>query len=257
MRSVGHTGTLDPFATGLLILLTGRATRLARFVEQQRKTYLATVRLGFRTTTDDRTGAVIGPERSANAIPREAVEAALAAMRGVQWQTPPAYSAKKVGGERSYRLARKGAEVALAPVEISVDAIDLVSYAPPLVTFRATVSAGTYLRVMARDLGERLDVGGHLESLRREAIGTIRVEDAVTLAEVERTPRLQPLGLVLAHLDRVDLTDAEHDDVSHGRPVRRTDGGTEHLQLVWEDRVVAVARQDGEWLRPVVVLEGT
>ena len=257
LRSVGHTGTLDPFATGLLILLTGRATRLARFVEQQSKTYLATARLGQRTTTDDRTGEPAGAEASLEGVTAEAVNGALQAMTGVQLQTPPVYSAKKVGGERSYRLARKGEAVSLSPVEVSLHRIDLLAFAPPLVTFRAQVSAGTYIRAIARDLGEALGVGAHLDALRREAVGSIRVEDAIPLAQLDAMPELQPLERVLGHLPRIELTAAEAGDIGHGRPVHRSGSGESgHLRLELEHRVVAVARQDGEWLRPVVVLEG-
>jgi tRNA pseudouridine55 synthase len=254
-RSIGHTGTLDPFATGLLILLTGRATRLARYVEQQSKTYLATARLGFATTTDDRTGEPIQPASGAGAVREEDVAAALQAMMGLQQQTPPAYSAKKVGGKRSYHLARKGEAVALAPVDVTVHQVDLVEFAPPLVTFRARVSAGTYIRAMGRDLGERLGIGAHLEALRREAVGTIGVEDALLLADLVEGVPLQPLARVLGHLDPVELTSDELKDVGHGRPVRRNEGSADLVRLVSEDRVVAVARRDGEWLRPVVVLE--
>jgi tRNA pseudouridine55 synthase len=255
-RSIGHTGTLDPFATGLLILLTGRATRLARYVEQQSKTYLATARLGFATTTDDRTGEPIQPVSDVSAVRERNVAEALEAMTGLQRQTPPAYSAKKVGGTRSYHLARKGEAVALAPVEVTVHQVDLVQFAPPLVTFRARVSAGTYIRAMGRDLGERLGIGAHLEALRREAIGTIGVEDALLLADLVEGVPLQPLARVLGHLVPVELTGDELKDVGHGRPLRRNEGSADLVRLVWEDRVVAVARRDGEWLRPVVVLEG-
>lgn len=256
MRSVGHTGTLDPFATGLLILLTGRATRLARFIEQQSKTYLATARLGFATSTDDRTGAPLGPEAGLGSVSAAQVRAAFQAMTGAQLQTPPAYSAKKVGGERSYRLARKGEAVTLAAVEVELHEVELISFDPPLVTFRATVSAGTYIRAIARDLGETLGVGAHLEALRREAIGAIRVEDATPLAELGEPPPLQSLGSVLGHLERIDITAAEADDVGHGRPVHRTGVGSEHTRLAYDGRMIGVARTDGEWLRPVVVLEG-
>ena len=256
-RAVGHTGTLDPFATGLLILLTGRATRLARFVEQQSKTYLATARLGQRTTTDDRTGEPLGPAAPVEGLAATDVQTALEAMTGRQRQRPPAYSAKKVGGERSYRLARKGEVVELAPVEVSLHQVEMVAFAAPMVTFRATVSPGTYIRAIARDLGETLGTGAHLESLRREAIGDIRVEDAIPLAVLGSDPELQPVERVLSHLQRIDLTAEEAVAVGHGRPVRRFEPtATEHVRLVVDSRVVGVARQDGEWLRPVVVLEG-
>jgi tRNA pseudouridine55 synthase len=257
-RSVGHTGTLDPFATGLLILLTGRATRLARFVEQQHKTYLATARLGQRTTTDDGTGEPTGGAVSVSAVSGEAVRAALALMTGIQLQIPPAYSAKKVGGERSYRLARRGQEVFLAPVEVEIERLDLLRFEPPLVSFRATVSAGTYVRALARDLGDKLGVGAYLEALRRESIGSIRVEDAIPLAELGTAPRLVPLAEILVHLDEVELSEEEMIDVSHGRPVRRDApiSGPEFVRLMGAGEVLGVARRDGEWLRPVVVLVG-
>jgi tRNA pseudouridine55 synthase len=255
-RSVGHTGTLDPFATGLLILLTGRATRLARFVEQQSKTYLATARLGQRTATDDRTGVPEGPGQTRTGLTAGQVDEALQAMAGRQWQTPPVYSAKKVAGERSYRLARQGEARSLAPVEVEVRRIALLDFADPMVTFRTEVSAGTYVRAMARDLGDRLGCGAHLDALRREAIGGIRVEDALPLAALEGRVPLLPPEAVLEHLPPVDLAAAEAADVAHGRPVRR-DGGTAALvRLMADRRLVAVARRDGEWLRPVVVLEG-
>ena len=255
-RSVGHTGTLDPFATGLLVVLTGRATRLARFVEQQAKTYLATARLGFATTTDDRTGEMIGTGQGAGEITEEAVRAVLASMAGAHLQTPPAYSAKKVEGRRSYTLARRGEEVALRPVQITVEAIELVAFAPAQVTFRTRVSAGTYVRAMARDMGERLGTGAHLEALRREAIGSLRVEDAISWTEIEPGLNVRPVGTVLGHLRAESLSETEGVDVSHGRPVRRPASGEGYVQLVREERVVAVAREDGDWLKPVVVLEG-
>jgi tRNA pseudouridine55 synthase len=241
----------------LLILLTGRATRLARFIEQQSKTYLATARLGQRTTTDDRTGDPVGEESPVSFLVESEVRAALDAMTGSQLQRPPAFSAKKIGGERSYRLARKGEAVELAPVEVSLHQVEMVAFAPPMVTFRATVSPGTYIRAMARDLGETLGTGAHLDSLRREAIGSIRVEDAIPLAELGAEPELQPLERVLGHLERMDLTAEEAVDIGHGRPVRRIEPTvTGPVRLMLDTRVVGVARQDGEWLRPVVVLEG-
>jgi tRNA pseudouridine55 synthase len=260
-RAVGHTGTLDPFATGLLILLIGRATRLARFVEQQSKTYLATARLGYATTTDDATGepiGAVGAVGAVEAVSHDTVREALAKMAGSQLQMPPVFSAKKVGGERSYRLARKGEAVELAPVDVSVHEVELVALASPMVTFRATVSPGTYIRAMARDLGETLGTGAHLDSLRREAIGAIRVEDAIPLAELRNDQELQPLDRVLGHLERIDLTAEEAVDIGHGRPVKRFEPvATGHVRLALDTRMIGVGRQDGEWLRPVVVLEGT
>jgi tRNA pseudouridine55 synthase len=158
-RAAGHTGTLDPFATGLLVVLVGRATRLARFVEAQAKTYLATARLGVATDTDDATGAALGEPADVSALTEAEVRAALGGLVGPQRQRPPRYSAKHVGGERSYRLARRGEGVDPAETDVTVHRIEVVSFTPPGVAFRVTASAGTYVRALARDLGERADVG--------------------------------------------------------------------------------------------------
>jgi tRNA pseudouridine55 synthase len=261
-RAVGHTGTLDPFATGLLIVLAGRATRLARFVEGRPKTYLATARLGVRTTTDDRTGDAVGEPVDASAVPEASVREALAGFAGTAPQRPPSFSAKHVAGERSYRLARRGEAVALAEVEVTVHRIELVAYEPPEVTFRATVSAGTYLRAIARDLGERLGVGAHLTALRREAIGDLGVETALSLDRFEQlgAAALVPVREVLRHLPAVELDEAERKAVSHGRRVVREAGafaeGAGHVALVAGGEIVAVAAPRDGALQPVVVLEG-
>jgi tRNA pseudouridine55 synthase len=253
---VGHTGTLDPFATGLLVVLVGRATRLARFVEPQPKTYLATARLGVRTDTDDLTGTVL-EELGLERLSRERVLDVLAGFAGEQRQRPPAYSAKHVAGERSYRLARRGAPAELPEVAITVHRVELVEWAPPELTFRATVSAGTYLRAIARDLGDRLGVGAHLSALRREAIGGLRVEDAVALDQVDRG-RLLPAAEVLRHLPAVELDPEARAAVVHGRAV--PDGGIagerggETVVLLDGEEVMAVARAEDGWLKPTVVL---
>jgi tRNA pseudouridine55 synthase len=252
---VGHTGTLDPFATGLLVVLVGRATRLARFVESQPKTYLAGARLGARTDTDDWTGAVVGPVVERPEVALAAVREALAGFAGPQRQRPPSYSAKHVGGERSYRLARRGEAVALPDVAVMVHAIELVAYEAPTLTFRASVSAGTYVRALARDLGDRLGVGAHLTALRREAIGPLRVEDAVPLAEVGPAA-VRPPRAVLGHLPTVDLDERARADVLHGRPVAAAPGAESEgdVALLAGGELLAVARRVDGWLRPAVVL---
>ena len=252
-RAVGHTGTLDPFATGLLVVLVGRATRLARFVEAQAKTYLAVARLGIATDTDDRTGTPLGPPADTSAVTEPVVRAALAALLGEQRQRPPRYSAKHVEGERSYRRARRGEAVDPAETVVTVHAIELVGFAPPELSFRATVSAGTYVRALARDLGERLGVGAHLTALRREAIGPLRVEDAVPLERL--TPdALHPPRAVLGHLPAMELDAPARVAVSHGRAVPAEAGATGDVALVHEGELVAVARVEDGWLRPSVVL---
>jgi len=252
-RSVGHTGTLDPFATGLLVLLVGRATRLARFVEAQAKTYLATARLGQQTDTDDRTGSPIGASFDGPPPGSAEIEAALASFGGEQVQRPPAYSAKHVGGERSYRLARQGRAVQPAPVTITVHRIELVEYRWPEVVFRATVSPGTYIRALARDLGDRLGVGAHLSRLRREAVGRLRVENAVALEAVSAASVL-PVRAVLGHLPVHQLDEAARLAVSHGRAVPAEAGAEGDVALLRGEELVAVARAEDGWLRPSVVL---
>ncbi|HET7598845.1 MAG TPA: tRNA pseudouridine(55) synthase TruB [Gemmatimonadales bacterium] len=256
-RAVGHTGTLDPFATGLLVLLVGRATRLARFIELAPKTYLATARLGVRTDTDDLTGAPVGPPADPSGVTEPAVREALAALAGPQLQRPPAYSAKRVEGRRSYRLARAGRAVMLPEVAVMVHRIELVDWSPPAgVTFRAAVSAGTYLRALARDLGEILAVGAHLTALRREAVGTLRVEAALPLDAVGPDTPLLGLREVLADLPAVELDPAAREAVRHGRAVPGAAEPGEAVVLAAGREVVAVARGEGGWLRPTVVLEG-
>lgn len=254
LRAVGHTGTLDPFATGLLVVLVGRATRLARFVEGEAKSYLATARLGLATDTDDLTG---DPVRQAPAGWRPtASELArgLAGFLGTHGQRPPPYSAKKVAGRRSYALARRGAAPELAEVDVTVHAIDLVGVEEDRVTFRATVSAGTYLRAIARDLGERLGGAAHLVALRREAIGSLRVEDALALDTIGPATPLLPPQRLLAGWPTRELSAAESVAVGHGRAISGAGGQRGRVLLLHRDCLVAVAESDGEELRPVVVL---
>jgi tRNA pseudouridine55 synthase len=257
-RAAGHTGTLDPFATGLLVVLLGRATRLARFVETQAKTYLATGRLGIRTDSDDLTGQVVATSDGVDRISEKQLAASLASFLGAQRQRPPSYSAKHVGGERSYAKARRGEVIQLPEVAVTVRRIELVEFQSPLVTFRAEVSAGTYLRAIARDLGERLGVGAHLTGLRREVIGSLRVEDAVPLDQLSPAAIISARA-VLGDLPTVDLDEAERVAVRHGRAVRGSGAAGQRdsrmVALIAGEDLVAVARPEGEWLHPTVVLE--
>ncbi len=260
LRSVGHTGTLDPFATGLLVLLLGRATRLARFVEAAPKTYRAVARLGIRTDTDDRTGAPVGTPVDPGGLSESRVREGVAALAGARRQRPPDYSAKHVAGQRSYKLARRGRAVELAEVPVTVHRIELLEWRPPDVTFRATVSPGTYVRALARDLGDALGVGGHLVELRRETIGRLSVADAVPLDRLAPDTPLLPLRTVLGDLPVAALDDAERTAVRHGRTVAdrwatsRTED--EPVALLGDGDVVAVARAERGMLRPMVVVEG-
>jgi tRNA pseudouridine55 synthase len=182
-KRVGHAGTLDPLATGLLVMCLGSATRLSEYLAGKDKRYRATVRFGQATDTYDALGAVVS--ESAALPDRAAVEAALAGFRGPQQQVPPAFSAIKRNGHKAYDLARRGEEVVLEPRAVHMYGIDLVEWQPPQVVLDVHCSAGTYIRSLAHDLGQVLGCGGHLSALRRTASGTLRVEDAVPLVTLE------------------------------------------------------------------------
>jgi tRNA pseudouridine55 synthase len=240
----------------LLIVLVGRATRLARYVEGQFKTYVATARLGMRTDTDDLTGRIIASSDSSSLDPAQ-VANALAEFVGTTLQRPPDFSAKHVGGERSYHKARRGESVQLEPVSVTVTRVQMLECKPPMVTFRLEVSAGTYIRGIARDLGERLGVGAHLTSLRREAIGQLRVEDSTPLLDLSAAA-LIPASQVLGNIGTVELDPDMRIAVSHGRAVvdrgaAERDTGT-NVALLADGELIAVARAEDGMLRPTVVL---
>ena len=184
-RRVGHTGTLDPFATGVLPLCLGRATRLARFLTAGEKTYRATLRLGFATTTDDLTGEPLGEPRRVE-LTDESLRAALAGLVGRFDQVPPAFSARQVDGRRLYELARRGEATARAATPVEVQALDLVSRAGDTLELEVRCSAGTYVRAIARDLGEQLGCGAHLVALRRTRSGGFGLDQAVPGDSFER-----------------------------------------------------------------------
>ena len=178
-RRIGHTGTLDPFASGLLLLCVGPATRLAEYLTALPKRYEATLVLGIATDTDDDQGRAVGEPRDHSGVDRAAVEAALAGQRGEILQVPPQFSAKRVEGERMYDVARRGGSVELDPVPVTISRLEITRFAPPAVDFEVECSTGTFIRAIARDVGVALGVGAHLTRLRRTRIGGWRVEDAV------------------------------------------------------------------------------
>jgi len=220
---VGHTGTLDPFATGVLPIVIGRATRLARFLTGADKEYDALVRLGRSTDTYDVTGRVVYEAPEGFPLPSPAAVAeVLLGYLGSWMQTPPAYSAKQADGVRAYAQARRGRAVELAPVPVRVEALDLLSVDGPLVRFRLVSSAGFYVRALAQDLGERLGTGATLEGLRRLRSGSFGLADAVTLDAVVRSEagsRVVPLDALLTDWPAAVLTAEGVDWVAHGRAV--------------------------------------
>ncbi len=190
IRRVGHAGTLDPFASGLLILAVGKATKeISKFVGLD-KTYEAVIKLGATSDTMDRTGQVSDVSCQMSGITE--VKKVLAKFLGAQEQTPPMYSAKKVGGRRLYELAREGKEIERKPVKIFVHELELLSYDWPHLKIRTRVSSGAYIRALAHDIGAKLGCGAYLEELRRTAIGTYNVEDAVLPERIDAS-RLFPI----------------------------------------------------------------
>lgn len=254
-RSVGHIGTLDPFATGLLVVLVGKATRLARFLADRPKTYQAEVRLGIRTDTDDSTGRVTEEVTPATWPDRPGVERALASLVGAQEQRPPIYSAKHVDGERSHRLARQGEAVELPAVPVMVHRLRLDRWDPPVIGLTATVGSGTYLRALARDLGDRLGMPAHCATLRRTAIGDFEVGGAVPPEAAGKTPLLGVAEL-LRHLPGQVLTAAEAREIGFGRPVLQQEahGGVGVLTGPGGGVVGIAEGREGRW-QPIVVLE--
>ncbi len=196
-RRVGHTGTLDPMATGLLILCLGQATRLVEYMVGHDKRYSGRITLGSTTSTDDAEGEVI-QRRPVPQLSGESIEAVLAAFRGSIEQRPPAFSAVKIQGRRAYDLARKGAPPDLQPRRISIAALSATFIPPDTLDIDVSCSSGTYIRSLARDIGEALECGAHLSALRRHRVGNLDVAEAATLEDLRRlseTARVEELLL--------------------------------------------------------------
>ena len=224
VRRIGHTGTLDPFASGLLVLLVGPVTRLAEYLVVLPKRYEARARLGIRTDTHDAKGKTVSVQDLGAELTQEQIEAELATFEGRGQQVPPQFSAKKVGGERMYKRARRGDTVQLPPVDVEIFEIRLTDYAPPEIGFTMACSSGTYVRAVARDLGDRLGVGAHLTALRRTAVGGFSVDRAVP-GEVLREGRLpdpthwvEPAAVV-GHLTTIRVEADAALRLRQGRPI--------------------------------------
>src|SRR5262245_33153881 len=269
---IGHTGTLDPRATGLLPLVLGKATRLAQLLGGGDKTYEAVVRLGYATDTDDADGERVGDVSTARPSDEE-IDEKLAAFAGEIEQVPPDHSAKRVGGHRAYDLARSAKPVTLQPVTVTVLALERTSREGDLVGLKVTSTSGFYVRALARDLGRALGCGGHLVDLRRTKSGQFDIANAIPLDVAERMGR-DIAGQVLSPADAlpdligVRVTPAGLKRVEHGNPL-----GPEHLQsryvppavatagnprpikvMAEDGRLVALAWSRGGALHPSVVL---
>jgi tRNA pseudouridine55 synthase len=222
VRRVGHTGTLDPQATGVLPLCVGRATRIAQYLTQADKEYLMTLRLGITTDTLDAAGRETGRVEDVR-VRREELEAVLPRFTGEIQQMPPLYSAKKIRGERMYRLARRGEAVERQPVAVRVHSLELLEFAPPFVRLRTVCSKGTYARSLCDDIGRALGCGGHLHALTRTRSGRFRMDGVITLAQLEDyaaqgrlAEALIPVSEALSHLPAVRVTPEAGRVVLHG-----------------------------------------
>ncbi len=267
VRRVGHGGTLDPFAAGVLPVFLGRATRMVEYHMADEKAYRALVSFGARSTTDDLDGELTPSE-----VPppdREAVNAALGSLRGWIEQVPPDHSAVRIGGRRAYEMARRGAKPELKPRRVEIRALDLVAWddadrSRPTGTLEVRCSAGTYIRAIARDLGERLGTGAYLSALTRTASGPFRIEDAHSLDTARRVLAEGRAGeLVLAPdvgleaYPRLELGAEDLATLAKGQPVRHSvarelsAGPAGLLRVVDEEgRLAAMARHDGGKLHP-------
>lgn len=257
VRRVGHTGTLDPFASGLLLLCVGRSTRLAEYFHLLPKTYSATAVLGVETDTEDCTGRTTGSSDEWRSLRREGIEGAALRLRGEHEQVPPAFSAKKVAGRRSYEAARAGESVELAARTVNVHSLAIGDVRPPEVDFVAEVSTGTYVRSLARDLGRDLGCGAHLSRLRRLSIGPFSVVDAVGLTELAEAAipagATRSAAQALSWLPTRNLSESEVSEIEHGRMIPdHAEGEDEDLPvaMVAGGRLVSVGRRDPEGLRP-------
>ncbi|MGV0992869.1 MAG: tRNA pseudouridine(55) synthase TruB [Mycobacterium sp.] len=258
-RKVGHAGTLDPMATGVLVIGIERATKILGLITATSKSYAATIRLGRTTTTDDAEGEVV-QDISAEHVAEDAITAGIADLRGEISQRPSAVSAIKVGGKRAYELVREGQSVELAARTVRIERFDVLAIRRegPFVDIDVEVdcSSGTYIRALARDLGQALQVGGHLTALRRTRVGGYGLDHARTLEQLEQQPSLSYTldEACLLAFPRRDITAEQAVDASHGRPLPAAGIDGAHAATAPDGRVMAVLEDKGSRTASVVVI---
>lgn len=254
VRKVGHAGTLDPAATGVLLVCLGNAVRVSEYLMELTKTYRGTVRLGVATDTFDATGATVC-EGDAGVVDEAELRAALGTLERRELQTPPIYSAVKVGGTPAHRLARAGKPVSLRPREVRIERIDLLSFQTPLVELEVRCGKGTYIRSLADDLGRLLGCGAHLQSLRRTAVGPFEVDDAVSLdrlrdalADGSWLDLLLPLDYGLGHFPAVYLGMEAERAVRHGCALEPNSPPFQRLQDTQDEQRCRAYAEDGSFM---------
>lgn len=255
---VGHAGTLDPFAEGVLVLCIGGATRLAQYAQAGEKRYRAQVTLGATSTTDDLLGEISPREAPTEFPTRDAVEDAIRAFVGVIRQSPPAHSAVHVDGQRAYKLARRGEAVQLPAREVSIQSIEVLRYEFPLLELDVRCESGTYIRALARDLGNALGVGGYCSALCRTAVGPFRIEASVAPDALRVEEHLLSPLVGLWALPRIVADPAAAARIANGRTVLLSappDAAGEIAILDSRDALLAIGRllEDGRTLQPVKV----
>ncbi len=264
-RKIGHTGTLDPFASGLLLLCVGSATRLAEYITALDKTYEAIVHLGVSTDTHDCQGTVVAESDLWRSVTEDEVEAAMCDLRGAIEQVPPQFSAKKVDGEVMHRRARRGEYVDLPPVSVTVHELTLASFDPPELGLVVKCSSGTYVRGLARDMGEALGVGGHLTALRRTAVGAFTTDRALPGADLQggvSPERVEEFWILpadaLTHLEAVDVSVDDARQLAMGQWLETEAAIPEGVPIAVREsgRLIAVAVVEDGRLRPRKVFEG-
>ena len=284
-RRIGHTGTLDPFATGVLVLLIGRATRLAQFLSNAEKEYEATIRLGQATDTGDITGtpvvAHIDRDRIAGLQPEE-IETAIASLRGEIDQVPPMYSAKKIGGKKLYEHARRGEHVDREPIRVTISEIEAIFHDRQFLAIsddgsadlcaRVVCSAGTYVRALAEDLGKKLGIGAHLAALRRTRAGRFKADDAISLEELAERVRSNTLKEILispndavSHLPLIDLSNEDAQRTLHGTDYQLDEtqaaklSNQDYVRMFRAGELIAVGRYEANCsvVHPAVVIGNT
>lgn len=264
-KSVGHLGTLDPMATGVLPLVLGRFTRLAQFYNDADKRYEGTIRFGWATDTYDAEGQPVGPTQEAD-VSLHQVQDAAAEFVGSISQYPPPFSAKKIAGIPAHRLARKGQPVKLKPKQVEIKELDFYDCDGQTVRFRAWVSSGTYLRSLAHDLGKKLGLGGHLAALKRTAVREFTIDEAHSLEQLEQARASDTLDelflhprLVLPEFPAVVAPPESAARIRHGGAVNLPEFSKAAVVRVFADQreLLAIAKRvAGTLFQPKVVLQG-
>ena len=261
VRQVGHTGTLDPFASGLLLVCIGPTTRLAEYLVGLEKTYRATMMLGTATDTDDRTGAVVHSSDAWQHLTDADVRAALAQQVGTIQQLPPTYSAKKVAGERMYAAARRGDALERTPATVTIHRIEALRVALPEAEFEVECSKGTYIRAIARDAGESLGVGGHLAALRRTRTGRWNVARAVPLDHLDDASAVERAWITpedaVGHLPRITVAEPDAVAIRRGGRVAVNEDLPEGPSIAMyepDGALIGIGERIGAQLQPRKVL---